>query len=178
MSKQFLSLDSLEFFRRKLSSYPLTKSFSLLLHQAVLFTNLNASVDLAMWVELIRNWVIGSNNMFLALLEIKLSHHVNNQNDIAVPVSSSVVIRLLANTFCLTSLAPKPTQTIILEFFTNAVLPFNWKWWSGSVPAKGIFFLTRPILTLPQTVGSMSSAFLRQYKQVICFFSQQTYSTW
>ena len=78
-----------------------------------------------MWVELLRDWVIGSNNMFLASLEIKLSHYVNNQNDNAFPVNSSVVIQLLANTFCLTSLAPKPTQTIILEFFTNAVLPFN-----------------------------------------------------
>ena len=77
-----------------------------------------------MWVDLIRDWVIGSNNMFLVSLEIKLSHHVNNQNDMAVSVNSSVAIQLLANT-CLTGLAPKPTQTIILEFFTNAVPPFN-----------------------------------------------------
>ena len=78
-----------------------------------------------MWVELIRDWVIGSNNMFPASLEIKLNHHVNNQNDYAVPVNSSVATQLLANIFCPTSLAPKPTQTIILEFFTNAVPPFN-----------------------------------------------------
>ena len=71
------------------------------------------------------SWVIGSNNMFLASLGIKLSHHVNNQNDNAVPVNSSVVIQLLANTFCLTNLASKPTQTIILEFFANAVAPFK-----------------------------------------------------
>ena len=103
----------------------LTRSLYLLLHQVVLSTNLNANVDLAMWVELIRVWVIGSSNMFLASLEIKLNHHVNNQNDNAVPVNSSVVIQLLVNTFCLISLAPKPTQTIILKFFTNAVPPFN-----------------------------------------------------
>ena len=80
-----------------------------------------------MWVELIRDWVIGSNNIFLASLEIKLGHHVNNHNDNAVPVNSSVVIQLLANTFVLTSLALKPTQMILLEFFTNAVPLFNRK---------------------------------------------------
>ena len=87
--------------------------------------NLNANVDLAVWVELTRDWVIGSNNTFSVSLEIKLSHHVNNQNDNADLVISSVVIQQLANTFCLISLALKPTQTFILEFFTNAVPPFN-----------------------------------------------------
>ena len=53
-----------------------------------------------MWVEQIRDWVIGSNNMFLASLEIKLSHHVNNQNDYAVPVNSSVGRHLLSNQSC------------------------------------------------------------------------------
>ena len=91
----------------------------------MLFTNLNANVELARLVKLIRGWVIGSNNIFLASLEIKLGHHVNNQNDNAVPVNSLVVIQLLANTFCLTSLALKPTQMILLEFFTNAVPLFN-----------------------------------------------------
>ena len=86
--------------------------------------NLNANVDLPVWVDLIRDWVIGSNNMLLVSLEIKLSHHVHNQNDNAVSVNSSVVIQLLADT-CLTSLVPKPTKTIILEFFTNAVPPFD-----------------------------------------------------
>ena len=100
-------------------------SVYLLLHQAVLFTNLNANVDLAMWVERIRDWVIGSNNIFIASLEIKLGHHVNNQNDNAVPINSLVVIQLLANTFVLTSLALKPSQMILLEFVTNAVPLFN-----------------------------------------------------
>ena len=63
--------------------------------------------------------------MFLVSLEIRLSHHVNNQNNNAVPVNSSVVIQQLANTFCLISLAPKPTQRIILKFSTSAVPPFN-----------------------------------------------------
>ena len=118
-------LDSLASFRRKLSSHPFTKSLYLLLHLAVLFTNLNANVDLAMWVEPIRDWVIGSNSMFLASLEIKLNHHVNNQNDYAVPVNSSVAIQQFANIFCLINLALKPTQTVILEFFANAFPPFS-----------------------------------------------------
>ena len=54
-AQTFFSLDSLEFCRRKLSSYPLTKSLYLLLRQAVLFTNLNANVNPVMWVELIRD---------------------------------------------------------------------------------------------------------------------------
>ena len=52
-------------------SHPLTKSLYLLLHQVVLFTNLNANVDLAIWVELIRDWVIGPNNMFVAITSTK-----------------------------------------------------------------------------------------------------------
>ena len=126
----FFSLDLLVFFRPTFSSYPLTKSLYLLLHQVLLFTNLHANVDLIMWVELTRDWVIGSNNMFILSLEIKLSHHVNNQNDNADLVISSNVIQQLGNTSCVISRAPKPIQTVILEFFTNGVLPFNWKWWN------------------------------------------------
>ena len=63
--------------------------------------------------------------MFLVSLEIKLSHHVDNQINNADLVILSVVIQQLANTFCQINLALKLTQTVILEFFANAVPPFN-----------------------------------------------------
>ena len=60
-----------------------------------------------------------------SVIRNKPGHHVNNQNDNADLAISSAVIQQLANTFCLLSLVLKPTQTVILEFFTNAVPPFN-----------------------------------------------------
>ena len=173
-----MSPDLLEFFRLKLSSHPLTKSLYLLLHQVVLFTNFNANVDLAMWVELIRDLGDRMKQHVPSVIrnKIQLSRQQPERqcrSNHFISCESAVSKHLLSNKSCAETypdgnfrILYKCRSAFQLKVMEAICIKLN----DPDVSRQMEFVFQLALFWPSRTPSGWCHQFLRLYMQVICFF--------